>query len=272
MKNTTTITLKNEKNTNYNSIFYTDLTQKRAIYNENIGKSGVYRWTNKITGASYIGSSTDLTRRLRDYFSLNFLEKEILKNQSIIYRALLKYDYSNFILEIIEYCDSADTIKREQYYLDLFKPEYNICLIAGSSLGRLTSDETRLKLRNAWLVRLHKNNSSDVSLREFTLDTLAEKLDAYASSIAKLLIRFKQIMAVRESKVTMETRSKILASTKTSQAVIVTDLTNGVSTRYPSARRAADALGISNSTVMNKLNNKNTKAYKDRYHIEGAKV
>jgi len=189
-------------------------------------------------------------------------------------------------LEIIEYCDSADTIKREQYYLDLFKPlapsfffykkkeggEYNICLIAGSSLGRLTSDETRLKLRNAWLVRLHKNNSSDVSLREFTLDTLAEKLDAYASSIAKLLIRFKQIMAVRESKVTMETRSKILASTKTSQAVIVTDLTNGVSTRYPSARRAADALGISNSTVMNKLNNKNTKAYKDRYHIEGAKV
>ena len=173
-------------------------------------------------------------------------------------------------MEILEYCDSGDIIKREQYYLDLFKPEYNVCLIAGSSLGRVTSDETRLNLRNAWLVWLHKNNSSDVSLRELTLDTLAEKLDA--SSIANLLIRFKQIMAVRESKVTMETRSKLLASTKTSQAVIVTDLTNGVSTRYPSARRAADALGISNFTVMKKLNSKNTKAYKGRYHIEGANV
>lgn len=91
-------------------------------------------------------------------------------------------------MEIIEYCDSADTIKREQYYLDLFKPlpslfvlkkkrgrEYNICFIAGSSLGRVTRDEARLNLRNVWLVRLHKNNSSDVSLREFTLDTLAER-------------------------------------------------------------------------------------------------
>lgn len=61
---------------------------------------------------------------------------------------MLKYDYSSFSLEILEYDESADIIKREQYYLDLFKPEYNICLIAGSSLGRITSDETRLKLRN----------------------------------------------------------------------------------------------------------------------------
>jgi DNA invertase Pin-like site-specific DNA recombinase len=69
----------------------------------------------------------------------------------------------------------------------------------------------------------------------------------------------------------METRLKILASTKTSQAVIVTDLISGVTT-YLSARRAADALGISNSTVMNKLNNKNIKAYKGRYLIKGARA
>ena len=165
-------------------------------------------------------------------------------------------------MEILEYCDSADTIKREQYYLDLFKPEYNICLIARSSLGRVTSDETRLKLRNAWLVRLHKNNSSDVSLREYALDTLAERLNESVYNIAKLLKKFKQIMAASESKVTMETRSKILASTKTSQPVLVTDLINGTSTTYLSARRAADALDISNSLIMNKLKNKNTKAYK----------
>jgi hypothetical protein len=64
----------------------------------------------------------------------------------------------------------------------------------------------------------------------------------------------------------METRSKLLASTKTSQAVIVTNLAGGVT--YP-ARRAADVLGISNYTVINKLNNKNTKACKSRYVIKG---
>lgn len=125
-----------------------DLNDKKTIYTEN-KRSGVYRWTNKISGASYVGSSANLTRRFRDYFSLLFLEKEVVKTHSIIYRALLKYDYFNFTLEILEYYESADTIKREQYYLDLYKPEYNICLITGSSLGRITSDETSLKLRNA---------------------------------------------------------------------------------------------------------------------------
>ena len=36
-------------------------------------------------------------------------------------------------LEILEYCDNKYRIKQEQYYLDLFKPEYNILKIAGSA-------------------------------------------------------------------------------------------------------------------------------------------
>lgn len=153
--------------------------------------------------------------------------------------------------------------------MDLFKPNYNICLIAGSSLGRITSAETRLKLRNAWSVRLHnKHNSTDITLSEFILDTFLERLAILELNIGKLHKNFQQITTVNVSKVTMETRLKILASTKTSQAVLVTDLTSGVTTTYLSARRAADALGISNYTVMNKLNNKNTKAYKGRFLIE----
>lgn len=66
----------------------------------------------------------------------------------------------------------------------------------------------------------------------------------------------------------METRMKILASTKTSQAVFVTDLIKGNTTKYPSAIRAAEDLGISNSTIMNKLKHKNIKPYKGRYLIE----
>jgi hypothetical protein len=71
---------------------------------------------------SYVGSAIDLTRRLRDYFYLSFLKKEVAflhvptrsytflhvptrsytflhvptKNNSRIYRALLKHGYSNF--------------------------------------------------------------------------------------------------------------------------------------------------------------------------------
>lgn len=62
---------------------------------------------------------------------------------------------------------------------------------------------------------------------------------------------------------------KILASTKTSQIVLITDTLKNVTTEYPSARRAAQALSVSNSTIMNKLNGKNTKLYKNRYLIKG---
>jgi len=41
-----------------------------------------------------------------------------------INKALLKYGYSQFKLDILEYCDTKDIVKREQYYIDYFNPEY----------------------------------------------------------------------------------------------------------------------------------------------------
>jgi group I intron endonuclease len=40
-----------------------------------------------------------------------------------------------------------DVIKREQYYLDLFKPEYNILKVAGSLLGFKHSEKTKAQIR-----------------------------------------------------------------------------------------------------------------------------
>src|SRR5450432_880084 len=65
------------------------------------------------------------------------------------------------------------------------------------------------------------------------------------------------------------TRMKILVSTKTSQIVLITDTFNNVTTKYLSAKRAAEAIGVSNFTIMNKLKGKNTKLYKSRYLIKG---
>jgi group I intron endonuclease len=64
----------------------------------------------------------------------------------IINKALKKHKHSNFSLEIIEYCEPSDLIAREQFYLDLFKPEYNILQIAGSSAGYKHSEETKLAI------------------------------------------------------------------------------------------------------------------------------
>ena len=48
---------------------YLDLEDRKTIFRDNKGKSGVYRFVNLRDGRSYIGSSVDLTRRFRDYLS-----------------------------------------------------------------------------------------------------------------------------------------------------------------------------------------------------------
>ena len=66
--------------------------------------------------------------------------------KSIIYFALLKYGYKNFILEILEYCNKKDTTTREQHYIDTYKPKYNILNFAASSLGFKHSELTKLQM------------------------------------------------------------------------------------------------------------------------------
>jgi len=128
---------------------------KNQIIKDNLNKSGIYLWTNIITQDIYVGSSIDLGLRFRDYFKISYISNPSRSN-SIIHRALIKYGYSNFQLEILEYCDINMCIEREQYYLDLLNPKYNILKKAGSSLGYKHTIETLetkmrpfLKLHNA---------------------------------------------------------------------------------------------------------------------------
>jgi hypothetical protein len=120
-------------------------TDKVKFLADNLNKSGVYRWTNKTNGKTYIGSSVNLTRRFYTYFSIGSLAK----SNRHIDRALLKYGFSNFSMEILEYCDEKELLlKREQYYLDNLKPQYNIVETAGSTLGYKHTEESIEKMRN----------------------------------------------------------------------------------------------------------------------------
>ena len=125
-----------------NADVYKDMAIKH-----NRGKSGVYRWINKETGESYVGSSINLSKRFNQYFNYSHISDP--KRNMRIYRALLKYGYSKFELQILEYCDTCNVIGKEQYYLDLLKPEYNILLKAGSRLGFKHSEQTILKMKGS---------------------------------------------------------------------------------------------------------------------------
>lgn len=93
-----------------------------------------------------MGSARNLSKRFRVYYFKSGIEKILNISTSRIFRALLKYGYSKFSLEILEYCDSDKHLERDQYYLDSIKPEYNLFKIAGSSLGYKQTEETIAKL------------------------------------------------------------------------------------------------------------------------------
>ena len=52
---------------------------------------------------------------------------------------------------ILEVCIPEECIEKEQYYIDLLKPDMNICKVAGNSLGVKRTNETKEKLRQAHL-------------------------------------------------------------------------------------------------------------------------
>lgn len=202
-------------------------TDKLDIIKENENKAGIYRWTNLNDGKSYIGSGTNLSKRFRDYFSIRNLERQIKNNKSFIYRSLLKYGYSNFSLEILEYCPAFLVISREQYYLDLFKPEYNILKIAGSSQGLKHTDETKAKMREkaltferVELLKTHNTNPESIAhLKRVHTD---------------LEIQAKRLERIR--------------SIRAHQVSVLDTVTNETSV-YPSLREAAKAIKVGKSSI-----------------------
>lgn len=120
---------------------------------------------------SYVGSSNNLSKRFSQYFNLLTLRK--YKGSSSIIRALLKYGYSNFTIEILEYCDPSEVIYREQYYLDSLNPEYNILKVAGSSFGYKHTEETISKMRNSHLNRIWREEDKTKAREILSTGSLA---------------------------------------------------------------------------------------------------
>jgi NADH-ubiquinone oxidoreductase chain 4 len=120
---------------------------KKEIFIDNKDKSGIYRWVNNVNGKSYIGSAVNLSKRLNEHYRGN-------RSNNILQQAINKYGLSNFSIEILKYCDESLLIEREQYYFDLFSPEYNINPVAGSRFGTKHSEESRKKISDGHLGKL----------------------------------------------------------------------------------------------------------------------
>ncbi len=113
---------------------------------------GIYKITNKVNSKIYIGSTNNFSRRKREHF--RSIEK--LRGNSILRNAINKYGKDNFIFEIIE--ETSDLLEREQHYIDLLNPQYNIRVKAESNRGiRIINIEVLNHLKRVGFQKGHKS-------------------------------------------------------------------------------------------------------------------
>lgn len=111
-------------------------------------EAGVYLISNNVNGKCYVGSTVHLDQRRREHFSRLANNKHI---NAHLQNAYNKYGREAFDFEILETIDIDDNIKdkllkREQFWIDNLKPEYNVLLVAGSNLGYHHTEETKKKI------------------------------------------------------------------------------------------------------------------------------
>src|SRR3978361_1965890 len=177
--------------------------------------------------------------------------------KSAIYSSLLKNGYSQFKLEILEYCKASDVIVREQFYITSLSPEYNLLKTAGSRFGSKHTGEAKAKISNT------KKGEPSVFLgKEHSEESKAKIREAQKGSKNSFYGKTH----------TEETKAKMFAAQKDNcQMIEVLDLETNETTSYASIREAARALSCAPSAILYSLNNPGARAYKGRYKLSQLK-
>lgn len=93
-------------------------------FNSEQKTSGIYKITNTITNECYIGASKNVMKR-KYYHKSNWKNPKSKEYNFLIYVAMRKYGFENFIFELLEKCEISELNNKERYYIKLYNPTYN---------------------------------------------------------------------------------------------------------------------------------------------------
>lgn len=221
-----------------------------------------------------MGSSVNLGRRFRSYFNISYITHPTRKNM-VINKALKKYGYSKFKLEILEYCDRKLTAKREQCYMDNLNPEYNVLKKAYSSSGYRHTKEALIKIR-ANLSNLNKdkaikvkvtNVETNISHEYASLTDAALKLNTNKTTLVKYIknsLLFNGIYKL-EANLSISNSDSNYLNHPNAVKIEVIDLELNTKTVYTSIHAASRDLNIGHNTISNYFKRNQKRPYKGRY-------
>lgn len=88
--------------------------------------TGIYKFTNKITGKAYVGQSVDIKKRFNQHKTRydKFGNREKPIEDTYFHSMLRHYGFHNFNFEILEECQKDELDEKEIYYISKYNTLY----------------------------------------------------------------------------------------------------------------------------------------------------
>jgi len=160
----------------------------------------------------------------------------------------------------------------EQYYILLFNPEYNVLKVAGSSAGRIFSEDSLIKMRkaasnralfgenNPMFGKTHNNETREIMAIRKKGHLFSEQAKANIS--AKLSGNNHPLFGTTRSE---QDKLKMSLSQSSKIGLEVTDLQTNVVSLYATMREAAKAIDCRSSALSNYFSQSQVKPFRGRY-------
>jgi group I intron endonuclease len=176
---------------------------------------------------------------------VSLLNKNLHHNHKL-QNAWDKYKNNNFDFIILEKCEINFLIKREQYYIDLLKPNYNHRKIAESNLGLKSSSETKNKI-SASLKEYYYDNP-DICLK------VSDKMKGNKINLGRNSKK-------KDTTICKESVDKMRIS-KSTKNILQLDLSHNLIKEWSNMIELCETLNINNGNILRCCKNKR-KTYKN---------
>lgn len=120
--------------------------------------TGIYQITNLQNGKCYVGSAVSFRKRWKEHL------RQLANgdhHSTVMQRAWNKYGEAAFEFKKLLVCAQADLIWFEQRAIDVLRPAYNICKVAGSVLGYRHTDEAKAAAAQRAIGNTHRRGRKE---------------------------------------------------------------------------------------------------------------
>lgn len=153
-------------------------------------KSGIYIIKNTIDNRVYIGSAVNLAvRKGTHFYDLRNRKHHNYHLQNFVN----KYGIEKISFDVLEFCEKSILLEREQYYFTQYPDRFNICKIAGNTLNRVCSIETKIKISEKLkgiLKGIPKSESTKKAMRKPKSKEHSEKIKQAQKSTIKTVYQY----------------------------------------------------------------------------------